>query len=268
MISITKNAQWNKVERLFDKNILKRYDWFLFEFGKRMTAWINDGLLGRIEEIEGSDDYRKRLVMAEIRQTDQTWFAIAARALSPAQKKKESGTQILKVVKRFEIKAARDPVKEILVDYGPWTEESIPFAPSLRQAIIITQKVEPDEYKSVLEKNKKELVAYTKIMSELKINVQPRFLVKQKLKLVKDLDVQALQLEYKLVPEGKPHWRPTLKDAKNQGVKKLMTDRDLIRVLTEPNFIKWRSRKHLRIKLTGADWKQFEKFQKAIAKGM
>lgn len=269
MLSITKNSAWIKFEKLFGPSILKRYDWFLFEFGKKMTSLIHKELLGRLEDIKGTDKYKKQLVIAEIRNSgDRTWFAIAARALPLKDQKEESKTQILKVVKRFVIKDERDPIKEILEDYGPWTEESIPFVPSLRQAMVIVKDVSKETYQEILKKNEIDLPIYTKLMSDFRINTQIRRDVKTKLRAVKDLDIQALQLEYRKVSEGKPHWRPAIKYAKTQGLRKLMTDRDLIRSMTESSFIKWKSYKHLRVRMNSNEMKNFEKFQKEIIKGL
>lgn len=269
MLSIKKNSAWIRFEKLFGKDILKRYDWFLFEFGKKMTRLIHDELLGRIDEIKGAESYKKRLVIAEIRHSNErAWFAIAAKAISISDAKKESKNQILKVVKRFKLKDERDPIQEILEQYGPWTEESIPFVPSQRQAMIVVQNVSEEKYDEVLKRNAADIVEYTKLMSEFKINTQPRFDVKSKLKVVKDLEIQALKIEYRKVPDGKPHWRPSIKYGKTQGLRKLMTDKDLIRSMTEASFIKWKTRKHLRIKITASEYKIFDKFQRAIVKGM
>lgn len=265
MISIQKNAQWKNVEKLFDKNIIKRYNWFLFEFGKRITRLINDQLLDGIDKIKGSSDYKKRLKIAELKASkDRSWFAIVARAETLSEERSSAKTFIIKVVNRFNLKDVRDPVKEILETYGPWTMETIPFVPFQRQAQLVIKTVDEETYLQVLMKNEQDKSKVNEIMASMKLERMTRASVKKGIKVVTDLTIRAMDLEFKKVPEGKPHWRPALRYGKTQGVMKLMMDKELIKAMTDPKFLKWRSKRHLRIFLTQSEYKQFEKFQKAI----
>lgn len=261
---IDKNAQWIKFEDLFTDDYLDRWDWFLFEFGKRITKAVHVELLGRIKKIKGTKDYRKRLIVAEIRdQGNRSWWAVAAKARALTQQEHDAKRTAFTVVPRYKL-GKEDPINEILVKFGPWSIRTLPFMPSLRQAVVVSKKVSEKRLLEIEAKNRKEEEAIGHLLKAHKISVDPRIRLYEKLKVVPDWEVEALRLEFGLTEGAKAHWRPTLKWVKNKGIQKILSEGDLFRALTDPNFQGYVKKTHLKDHMTLYEVIALEKFQKMI----
>lgn len=265
MIKIRTNARWDKtLGLLFNKDIFRRYDWFLWEFGRRMTGLVNAELMGHIDQIKGSRDYKKRLVVAEIRDTTRrAWWAIVARSKTLQEGEYDAKTSILIVSSRYK-SDKENPVTEVLEQYGPWTVDTIPFVPSQRQAAIVLKKVSASKVNEVRRRNENEQSVILPLMKHFEMDFDPRFVVQQKLRIVPDLEVEAVKLEFGTIHGGKAHWRPSIRWAKRQGVAQMQKDKELIRAMTDPKFKGFRKLKHLEERLTSTEVKALEDFQKKI----
>jgi hypothetical protein len=93
---------------------------------------------------------------------------------------------------------------------------------------------------------------------------EPRHSVYDKLKVIEDIELLALRIEFGLADKSKPHWRPSLRWLKRQGIEKLEKDNDLLRVWLDPAFGKYRLFRHSRIKLNPSELKRIENFQKKV----
>lgn len=261
---IEKNIQWQKFEDLFTNDYLDRWNWFLFEFGKRMTRAIHAELLGRIKQIKGTEDYRKRLVVAEIRDREnRAWWAVAAKTRALTQAEHDEKRTAFVVVPRFKL-GKQDPIMEILVKFGPWSIKTLPFMPSLRQAAVVSKNVSVKKLKAIESKNIREEDSIHSLMTKHKIHADPRLKLYKELKVVPDWEVEALRLEFGLSKGGKAHWRPTLKWIKREGIDKILSQTDLMRALTDPNFKGYQKTTHLITHMTVYEVMALERFQKLI----
>ena len=260
-MEITPNKQWREFEKLFS-DIKKRYDWFLFEYGKRLTRKAHEYLLGRISRIKGSRDYKKRLVIAEYRdQAHRVWWAIVAKSVPLMSQQFDAKTTKLQVLPRYRLKED-NPVQEILVEYGPWTVDTLPFLPTPREAALVAKKVSEADLKKVKAQNRIQMAEIQKLMDENGLIFQSRDEIYKKLKIIPDFVLASLQWEFGLKHGGKPHWRPTIKWV--QGVGYAKVDPELIDALTKASFQKHRQKHHLHTTLSESELKSLEKFQNQI----
>jgi len=267
MIEIKKNQWWKRFERLFDEEMLKRYDWFLFEFGKRITRIVHEDLLGRISQIPGSTRYKKSLIVAEIRDKgNRAWWTIIAKSLPLESDEFAASRSVIRVVGRYD--GEENPVGEILERFSPWTIETIPFAPSARQAVVIIEEVGDAKVRQVANQKKQQMGDIIAAMKRFDLLFEPRFSVQKKLKVVTELEVEALRQEFGMVPGGKAHWRPAIKHGLKQGVRTLMKEKDLIKSITDPSFKKYKRKTHLRTFATKQDIKRIQLFQNKIRKAV
>lgn len=262
MISIKPNQQWKNFDRIYGRSdIVRRYYWFLFEFGKRASRLFHRQLGETIEKKIGDKEYKKRLVVAEMRDKGSlAWWAVVGSAKGIGEF--DPSKTIFQVAARFRIDD--DPVREILENFGPWTTDTIPFVPSRRAAIVIAKEVSEKE---VQKQRKRIQDDWNKIKSKLVvygIAFEDRIVVHRKLRVVRDIDVDALRYEF---VSGDSHWRPSLRWIRKQGIKKLEKEKDLIRVWVDPKFAKYRVFRHFRIKLTQAELKRIQSFQDKVRQG-
>lgn len=265
LLEITPHAGWKVVNKIFaDKDIIERYRWFLFEFGKKSTKLFVRHIKDRLTTIPGSVDYKKRLVMAEIRDRgSRSWWAIVLSARSTTDSEYDPKTSIFSVVTRFS-GVEDDPVGEILEALGPWTIDTIPFVPSTRAGTVIQKTVTVKEHDRIRELNFKNGDITSQRMVKHGISFDQRHVVFQKLRVIRDYEIEALGHEFGTVKKAKPHWRPSLRWIKKEGLKKLEKDKDLIRVFTDPRFGKWRQRRHIGVNLTQAELKLLSRFQDKV----
>lgn len=265
LFKITLGSGWKTINAIFaDKDIIERYRWFLFEFGKKSSKLFLRNIKDRIKTIPGSKDYKKRLILAEVRdKSAKSWWAIAVSAKPISESKYDPRTSIFHVVTRFP-GASDDPVGEILESLGPWTVDTIPFVPSLRAGTVIQKTVSEKDYDRIKDMNFNNGTLTTKRMLKYGIVFDPRHVVYQRLRVIKDYEIEALGHEFGTIKDAKPHWRPSLRWIKRQGISKLEKDKELVRVFTDPKFGKWRQRRHLGVNLTQAELKLISRFQDKV----
>lgn len=261
MLEIKPNKQWKQFDRIFREEMTDRYRWFLYEFGKRVTRTFLKHLKTEIKSIPGTEDYRKSLVLAEIRDKGKaSWFAVVATAKPMAgNDPKES---VLIVEARF--KRNDDPAFAILEQMGPWTVDTIPFLPSDRQGQVILKKEDPKVVETLREANFANGDKLTSKMIVFGIDFTPRDKVYEELKVIRDIEIQALSIEFGMAQNSKSHWRPSLRWMQRNIVKFGQKDRDLFRVWFDPNFRKYRVQRRLQIRLNKKDLQRIKSFQDKV----
>lgn len=264
MISIEPNRKWKGFSAIYgNKDIIARYTWFLNEFGRRATKIFLKNLGQNISKIPGTQDYKKRLILAEIRDKGKrSWFAVVASAKNLDGAKYDALTSIFEVVSRFDL--PDDPVKVILQLMGPWTVDTIPFIPSERQGQVVMKTVDEKLVVQTREKNFAQGDKTTSAMIRYGLVYENRDAIYQKLKVVRDFELQAIRLEFGLVKEGQPHWRPSLRWMKKNGLKKIEKEKDFINVWFDPKFKKYRFKRQVKVKLTQDDLNRMEEFQNKV----
>lgn len=267
--SIKPNAKWKEASRLFE-TMDKRYSWFQYEFSRRAIILFYKMLGDEIKKIkQGPAGYRKRLVMAEIRDTaKKSWFAVVVKAKPAKNTDFSSENTVLKIISRFPDMEGFDPVRDILQEYGPWTAETIPFVPSKRYAIISPEKARSDRVRNVALENKKNMSKISMLMKENHIVPDSRFEIIQKLHLVEDLEKAIWEIEFARTSRSHPHWTRALRKFRGVILRRMMNQRDLIAVLTNSKNFKYKTRAKVRNKLTTKDLRSMEKFIRKVQRQM
>jgi len=268
-ISIKPNAKWKEASQLFE-TIDKRYEWFQLQFGRRAMVIFYKMLGDEIKKIKNTPrSYRKRLVMAEIRDTaKKSWFAVAVKAQPLSKTEFSTQDTVLKVVSRFPDMEGFDPVRDILQEYGPWTAETIPFIPSKRYAVIVPEKARSDRVKRTTIENKKNSMKVSILMKENHITYDSRFEITQKLHLVEDIEKAVWEIEFARTNRSHPHWTKTIRKFRSEIIRKMMNQRDMIAVMTNSKFSKYKTKVRIRNKLNTQDLRNMEKFIKRIQRQM
>lgn len=265
MFEIRPNVPWQDFNAVYgSKDIFLRYEWFLFEFGKKATKLFYKNLMQRISGLEGSEEYKKALILAEVRdRAHKSWWAVVASAKAIGDAKWDPKTSVFTVVSRF-ARVTDDPITDILETFGPWTVETLPFLPSPRAGQVILKTATEERVEQIKENNLRHGEAIKMKMVKHGIDFAPRHLVYRKLRVIRDIEAEGLRLEFGLVKKSKPHWRPSLRWIKKDGMKKLGNDDQLYRLWWDPRFVRYRSLRHYRLKLTPDEVKRMEKFQEKI----
>lgn len=263
MLRIKPTREWNNFFQIFGREIMARFNWFQFEFGKRMTCLVHQELLSRVSQIKGSKSYKKRIIVAELRRANnRSWWAIVTKAKGLHEGNYEADKTMFTVVPRFEL-PEESPIK-VLEKFGPFTVETMPYVPSPREAQVVAERATPDRVARVRERNYAEANVVTSQLLQLGVEYDPRLAVYKKLKVIEDLEAMALGMEFGLVDGGKPHWRPAIRFANRRGVTILKTDRDLIKAMTSANFRRFSRMKHFRVKIKPSEVKALRRFQNKI----
>lgn len=261
LLKITPTKQYRDFHQIFGEEIQERYQWFLYEFGKRVTRIFLKHLKAEIKSVAGTKAYRQSLMLAEIRDKGKrSWFAFVASAKGMTGH--DPKEVVLEVVARF--KRADDPVFAILETMGPWTVDTLPFIPSERQGQVILKKASPKDVETIREANFALGQKLESKMVRFGLPYTPRDKIYEELKVVKDLEIQALSIEFGMAKVSKPHWRPSLRWMKRNIATYILRDRDMVRVWFDPNFKKYRVRRKLRLQLTRKDLQRIQEFQEKV----
>lgn len=262
MIKIKPSRAFKRFSSIYGSpDILARYRWFLYEWSKRVTRTYLKHLRSSLKDVRGTKEYRRRLVVAELRvKGKQSWFAVVASAKSGAGL--DPRTTRLEVVARF--KEPKDPAFAILEQMGPWTVDTLPFLPSSRQGQVISKTVAEKDVEAIRESNFANSSQLTSKMVTFGLAFEDREKVHRDLKIVRDIELQALAIEFGMAKQSKAHWRPSLRWIKKNAVRWGAKDKDLVRVWFDPNFKKYRLIKRLKIKLSTKDLGLIREFQNRL----
>lgn len=210
----------------------------------------------------GTDEYRRRLVLAEIRDKGKaSWFAVVASA-KPLGTGIDPEETVLEVVARF--KAKDDPVFVILETMGPWIVDTIPFVPSQRQGQVVVKKAKPKEVQALRDRQNGNLSNTTSKMVAFGIEFDPKDKIHSELRVLRNIEVEALAIEFGMAKNSKPHWRPSLRWIKRNIVQIATKERDLFRVWYDPEFKKYRVKRRLRVQLSVKDLQRIKEFQDKV----
>lgn len=265
MINIQVTQSWNDFVSIYgSKDIQARYQWFLFEFGKRASKHFYKHILQQISTVPGTSTYRKSLMLAEMRDRSRNaWWAIVASGKPIGKAKHNPKTSLLIVASRYE-GVSKDPVSEILESMGPWTVDTIPFIPNPRAGQVVLKQVSEEKIEQTKESNLEQGDVTRAAMIKHGIPFTPRHIVYDRLRVIEDVEMTALRIEFGLDKRPKAHWRPSLRWIKRQGIQALEKEIDLIAMWIDPSFGKYRLFRHFRVKFDQSDVNRIQKFQKKV----
>lgn len=140
-----------------------------------------------------------------------------------------------------------DPVAAVLIEYQPWTVETLPFDLSDKVATIFTRKVTKREVLQVGTARKADLPDVQRKLTELGISPKAQQTdIPKEVSAVPDLTYTALRLEYGLgKTKAVAHWRPAVRGAR--GIAESLFDTETVsNALLDWKDHTWRKWRNLR----------------------
>jgi len=179
-------------------------------------------------------------------------------------RKKDSETTVL-YVKPVSTMMRVKPEVQVLMDYGPWPVDMLPFTPDARQAIIVSRKVSKGEVTAVRGQREGDRSEWQQAMTKAGRRMKkPLVKIPPKIRALPDVVFQALRLEYGLGGErSKPHWRPGIRTIVSLGLRAMIKKRRLGRYFN-PFFTGWNKVPEARKSISFTDIKPYESFQKRL----
>lgn len=216
----------------------------LKDWKKRARSYMDYNLYNLVDHVQ--EDVVSRLPgeaaelgksMQMVRVTGATpSYLLRFQPVAQAVEKDEQNSVILEVVsKRPLIEAPRR--EQILVDYSPWTLDTLPYTPSLRFATVVKRKVSEGAVRRVRKERKRDK-SWRQEMYRAGIRV-PRVKKAGSVKAVSDLRLQSVTLEFGLGGAYKPHWRPAISKNMRRFSRSVKKDRTARKILNDPNFKGW-----------------------------
>src|SRR6185312_6867873 len=135
-------------------------------------------------------------------------------------------------------------------------------------AVVTLQAAKIPEVNKLKAKNKTDMAKVQKIMAENNLEFDTRVYVMRKLKVVEDFEKWVNELEFGITGQRRPHWGPAIKKTMNTGLRKLMRDKGLMNVLTDPSYKQFNVKHHLKLKMNDQEIKDLEKFRKRLLKSL
>lgn len=153
------------------------------------------------------------------------------------------------------------PVVKLLMQYQPWTADTLPFKPPTSIATVTKRRVSTREVEGVREKLLKSRPDWSKAFKDEGVKVDPP----TKFKATTDLSYTALRLEYGLGgSRSVAHWRPAIVATK-QRVAALFESDVVGRAMLDWDFDGWKSWRNLSSPaVPGTEIDSFEEFQDKI----
>lgn len=260
MIKIEPSGDWNLLTALSEE-WPRRVEWFMFEFAKQYALKVQKRMMRDMGRIKGPKDYRRRLIVAEMRGANASWFALAVKAR--AFERKDAQTSLLYVTPRFDIP---DDPSTLLQARNPWTVDTLPFVPSERQALITVRNASEDAVRSVTRAKQEQMDTIISELAKLNLTPESRVEVMKSLKISDSPEKIINDLEFNSA-SGK-HWGPALRWARIYVVKRLLKSDRLVGVILDPNNRIWVRKKHLKDKIKATEVRTFYRFQERLIKNM
>lgn len=227
----------------------------------------HESLLDKIPKSPSWNAYRTSLQVAEVPgQPDADVFLVRANPRSRTVRDVDAEDTLLYIRSRQRLRRAK-PKIQILQKYNPWTLQTLPFTPDRSDAMIISRKVTPREFKSVQRARTKDQMMWRKELQGVGIKVPKVRPDKRKsAKTLPDVAHAAFRLEFGIGEQPAPHWRPTIQFVQRQGIKDLKRDRKLSATMIRPSFTLWKSWAKIkaRTKVRVSVARKFMPFQKKL----
>jgi len=235
-----------KLVREWPERTAKFMDFFVYLAAKQTFENIQG-------KIPGGDEwkaYKRSLVLARVMGTAvlEPAYVIKAKLKGGGggrAKQKEPAKEVV-YVRPTKRSRKKDKAVAVLEKYGPWTWDTLPFAPSKRHAVLVTRKVREREMMKISEQRKKDKNKWQKALNAVGARLRKRSLahtnVPRKAKVVPDIAFEALRLEFGMGGgKSKSHWRPGIQSFLNSGLKGIMARKDIRQAFLDPAFGGWKS---------------------------
>jgi hypothetical protein len=137
------------------------------------------------------------------------------------------------------IRGIASPAAVVLERKNPWTMDTLPYEPKLREASLISRRVTEHEVKAIENQRNKEREAVEVELRELGVQLRSKGKVLVERRVTRDLAWEVLRHEFGIPPvRGKAHWRPAV--AKWKQFAEARLKKDLLPWVADPENSDWR----------------------------
>lgn len=242
-------SKWDVRARAYKRHIV-------YSLAKRIYKDVEKRIPSEAEEL------LKSLQLAQIN-TKNPAYLVRIQAVSQTVEADEEDQVILEVV------AKSGPVvtparTRLLIDYSPWTLDTIPYTPDPRFATVIKRKVSPMAVRGVRMDRKRDR-SWRRIMFRVGIRpAQAKSREAGPIKAMSDLRLQSVTYEFGLTGVYKPHWRPAITKNMRGLALAVKKDRNGRKIMNDPRYQGWRKQPKMQHHVNQGDLKTYEGFQKTL----
>lgn len=205
----------------------------------RVMHTLRDRVLHFMPRSGELQSYRDSLKERAVR-TGPGLDAFVLRSEAPRNKSVDPAATLFYVRPTRRRRARGSKAVAVLVKYGPWTAETLPFLPTRRQASVIFRKVSAREVRAVTKAREDDAPRWRRALARAGLRTKPASIPWASVSsgLIPDVAFEALAVEFG-PHHPRPHWRPALRDAV-RGVGALHRERELVKLLTDPEYTGWK----------------------------
>lgn len=211
-----------------------RLNGFSFYLSYQAAVALREELLAKIPDSPDYDVYRKAIQVVSIHGLGNTEAAFAVRVNPRGKKVRTVDTKlaILYIEPRRKLARAKPEIL-VLQQFGPWTADTLPFMPSLRDAKIVTRTVIERKVKAIEATNRKQRPQWRLALAKCgfrKIRVTRQLKKTSQTRKMPDVVLDGLQLEFGGGKgKVKPHWRPGIRAVVHQHLPFLLKNKRTLR---------------------------------------
>jgi hypothetical protein len=169
---------------------------------------------------------------------------ISARVVAGQRVRKvDSASTTLYVRARSRMARTPDSV-QVLIKYGPWTAETIPFFPPARDARVIAKRVTRLVASRVSRDRRKDRPFWSSEMEHAgkkEVRKDPKSRTARRAKARPDVTHPAVGLEFGIGRRAQPHWRPALLPFTRSPGRAILRAAPTLSDLLDPKFRRWKT---------------------------
>ena len=137
------------------------------------------------------------------------------------------------------VRGVASPAAVVLERQNPWTMDTLPYEPKIREASLISRRVTEHEVAVIEKQRTKDRPAVERELQGLGVELRSKAKVLLSRRVTRDLGWEVLRHEFGVPPvRGKAHWRPAVEKWKQFAERRLK--KDLLPWVADPENSDWR----------------------------
>lgn len=229
-----------------------------------------DSIFTKLRSSKDDKEYREGIDIAQVKGVGKGEAAFSVALLGKKKAARIDPTRVLIYIGMTRRLSRSAPEVAVLVKFNPWTVESLPFTPSRNKATITYRKANTREVTEVTKKRNNDQRVWSRLLTKAGLRQNRNEKNDRKAmgaaKGMSDLSFSGFRTEWgQGGTQPKPHWRPAIRDLKQNGIKRMMKNREFVRAAIDPGYkgwLRWPTKTRKTISVSVA--RTFEAFQKKL----
>lgn len=250
LLGLVHEIRWQGRLRFMERALARRY-----------AERVLDGVRRRIPGVAEYRAYRRALKVMEVKGLPAQAFAVVAKARSRRLSRAAAQNALIYVESRSRIHPDRAPkYVQVLAAHSPWTPDTLPFAPSLREARVTFR---PSTLAEVARARADRLRELPSVRDQLAAaGARVRSTPGGQVVGQTDFSFQALRMEFGFGGRKIEHWRPSVRAARRQMQREWATG-FWRRWIWDPAFTLWKRDKRYQ-PISAKEVKRFASFAQRV----